>query len=400
MRGNVMTIQPENSSVTMLRTNPPENPGPNSRQGSTQTNTADFSPPPPKEDGSPELSSSTRTDTDAVKPTSTFKLAKLKNPACLLVASAAVIFIGVKATGFQLPSMGQNSTKAVAAVQPIQSGQRNTSDITPPDMAPIPVIPTAHKPLVPSPSPHIETVPAQIKTPLQPLLVPPSHPLADATAIVSPSEEGRESTQQTIPDGHSIPDSHFENRMDTAAALNPPAIVQPQNQDSASDRLFIEMHRQLADMSNQMKELQTKLDTTQQALNDRVSTGLGKIDGRLDELQHREDLIESQKRPEPTSASPGATPKAGLPADAKANPVSPTANEHHAAKKVTKDPAPAPLPHYSVQAGAPDIAILMDSSGTPLRVQPGSNIDGWGNVLAVMPSGNGWVVKTEHGIIR
>ncbi|WP_338333638.1 hypothetical protein [Acetobacter sp. LMG 32666] len=396
MRGNVMTLQPENSSVTMLRTNTKENPSPDSPQGKSQAEDTNSTPPSSREDGGPELSSSKQTDTDAVKSASTFNLARLKNPACLLVASAAAIFIGTKATGIQLPFLGQNSTKAVVAIQPVQ---RNMSDITPPDMALTPVPPAAQKTLLPPPAPHIETVQAQSKTPLQPLLVPPSPAMADAAALVAPSEADHVATGKTTPDVHAVSDTHFENRMDTATALNHPNDVQPQNQDSASDRLFIEMHRQLTDMSNQMKELQAKLDTTQQALNDRISTGLGKIDGRLDELQHREDLIESQKRPEPTSSSQGTTPKAA-PTDTRANPVSTALSDHHTVKKITKDPTPAPLPHYSVQAGAPDIAILMDSSGTPLRVQPGSNIDGWGNVLAVMPAGNGWVVKTEHGIIR
>lgn len=395
MRGNVMTLQPENSSVTMLRTNTTENSGQNSPQGKAQPEETN-SPSSSSTVGAPELSSDKQRDTGAAQSDGSFRLTRLRIPAFLLVASVAAIFVVARATGGQVPFTGQNSTNAAVSVRPIQ---RNTSGITPPDMAPTPASP-AQKPLLPSPAPHIETVQVQGKTPLQPLLVPSSPPLADAGALVTPTEEGREVTQKTIPDVHATPNAHFENRMDTATALSPPADVQPQNQDSASDRLFIEMNRQLADMSNHMKELQTKLDTTQQALNDRISTGLGKIDGRLDELQHREDLIESQKRPEPTSSSQGAAPKAALPADAKANPVSTAASEHHAGKKITKDPAPAPLPHYSVQAGAPDIAILMDSSGTPLRVQPGSNIDRWGNVLAVMPAGNGWVVKTEHGIIR
>lgn len=187
-----------------------------------------------------------------------------------------------------------------------------------------------------------------------------------------------------------------------ASSLNDVHDTQASHQDVGSDRLFIEMHKQLDIMSNQMKELQDRLESTQQALNERVSTGLGKIDGRLDELQHREDLLETQKKTEP---QPGASPvqsKVSTPVAEKSKDVTPDVAEHHSAKKSTKSPAPAPapLPHYTVQAGAPDIAILMDSSGTPLRVQPGTSLDGWGNVLSVSASGNGWVVKTEHGTIR
>ncbi|WP_143216490.1 hypothetical protein [Acetobacter orientalis] len=60
----------------------------------------------------------------------------------------------------------------------------------------------------------------------------------------------------------------------------------------------------------------------------------------------------------------------------------------------------APRPHYTVQAGAPDIAILESPQGQPVRVQPGSMLDGWGAVTAITQSGSGWVVHTEHGTIR
>lgn len=194
-------------------------------------------------------------------------------------------------------------------------------------------------------------------------------------------------------------DQHFNNQMENAT--NREQAV-PQKPDMGSDKLFIEMHHQLDTMSNQMKELESKLETAQQALNERVSVGLGKIDGRLDELQHREDLIESQKKTELAPQPQAAQPKVLTPAAPKTTDQSsvPVKEEHHAPKKASKEPTPAPLPHYTVQAGAPDIAILTDSAGTPIRVQPGSSLDGWGNVLSVEQSGNTWLVKTEHGTIR
>lgn len=394
MRGNVMTLQPENSSVTMLRTNTDDNTAPNLQKSQAQD---EGSPPSaPVENGGPEFISNKHAGMDSVNTGGLSKITRYKKP--ILAGFVVAACYATWTTGVQIPFLGHNTSKPVVAITPIQ---RNGSGITPPELGSETAIPTPQKPPQPRLNPHVLT-PATQSNPLPEHGMAPPSPLTpqpDTAIAIPPPAPASETTQNTTADVHNMVDTHFDERMEHAEALNPSVVSRQQNQDGASDRLFIEMNRRLADMSNQMKELQAKLDTTQQALNDRISTGLGKIDGRLDELQHREDLIESQKRPEPTSSSQGTTPKAA-PNDTRANPVATALSDHHTVKKITKDPTPAPLPHYSVQAGAPDIAILMDSSGTPLRVQPGSNIDGWGNVLAVMPAGNGWVVKTEHGIIR
>lgn len=313
---------------------------------------------------------------------------------CLL-AGVALFGFGVSKAGLTIPFL--SPTKAPALSSPIPHNN-NASGITPPEFTQ----PDARQkeqtntqPLSQLVPPHIEAAP-----PMPPAPSKVSLNGQEEKATVSPPPpltSPKTPTQQD--DVRGMEDQHFNNQMENAT--NREQAV-PQKPDMGSDKLFIEMHHQLDTMSNQMKELESKLETAQQALNERVSVGLGKIDGRLDELQHREDLIESQKKTELAPQPQAAQPKVLTPAAPKTTDQSsvPVKEEHHAPKKASKEPAPTPLPHYTVQAGAPDIAILTDSAGTPIRVQPGSSLDGWGNVLSVEQSGNTWLVKTEHGTIR
>ncbi|MCP1213799.1 hypothetical protein [Acetobacter okinawensis] len=396
MRGNVMSIQQDTSGVTMLRTS-----GGNIQEAAkpeARPDVQDVSRAPSEDKNQTRTRLSQEEDIPQAANLSG-RFAKYRKPGLLLLASVAVVAFGTYQAGFTPPLMGHNATKPTMIVPKIQN---TSSGLTPPDLVTTASNEVTHNPaLVAGP---------QNNTPMQlPSVAPiPQSPAVPAVSIANPptieakAAPEPASTPGPSADVHSLTDTHIQDRMAMASSLNDVHDTQASHQDVGSDRLFIEMHKQLDIMSNQMKELQDRLESTQQALNERVSTGLGKIDGRLDELQHREDLLETQKKTEP---QPGASPvqsKVSTPVAEKSKDVTPDVAEHHSAKKSTKSPvpAPAPLPHYTVQAGAPDIAILMDSSGTPLRVQPGTSLDGWGNVLSVSASGNGWVVKTEHGTIR
>jgi hypothetical protein len=170
---------------------------------------------------------------------------------------------------------------------------------------------------------------------------------------------------------------------------------------SGEDQLFMEMSRKLTEMTSRIDTLEQKLDASQHALHDQIVSGLGTVGGRLDELRHREDTLEA-------SQVAHAAPAPAAPATAQAATATPAQNTAHKATETPRRPhaetapaeRPVARPHYTVQAGAPDIAILQSPQGQPVRVQPGSMLDGWGAVTAVTQSGSGWVVHTEHGTIR
>lgn len=395
MRGNVMSIQPDTSGVTMLRT-----PGGNiqdTAKPEARPDVQDVSQA--RSENNNQTGTTLPQDGDTPQASLSDRFTRYRKPGLLLLASVAVFAFGVYQAGFTPPFMGHNATKPTMVVPKIQN---NSSGLTPPDLVTPASKEVAHNPALVADPQNIR--PVQL-TPAAP--IPQNLPVQAAPIANPPTMEAKAAPEPTPTPGasadvHSLTDTHIQDRMAMASSLNDVPDTQASHQDVGSDRLFIEMHKQLDIMSNQMKALQDRLESTQQALNERVSTGLGKIDGRLDELQHREDLLETQKKTEPQPGAGAVQSKASTPGAEKNKDVTPDVAEHHSAKKSTKSPspAPAPLPHYTVQAGAPDIAILMDSSGTPLRVQPGTSLDGWGNVLSVSASGNGWVVKTEHGTIR
>jgi hypothetical protein len=161
----------------------------------------------------------------------------------------------------------------------------------------------------------------------------------------------------------------------------------------------MEMSRKLTEMTNRIDALEQKLDASQHALHDQIVSGLGTVGGRLDELRHREDTIEASQV---SHAAPAPAP-AVAPAAAMQTPSGPhkaTETPRHPHAETAPAERPVARPHYTVQAGAPDIAILESPQGQPVRVQPGSMLDGWGAVTAITQSGSSWVVHTEHGTIR
>lgn len=396
MRGNVMAQQTETAGVTMLRS-PSVAPHPAFPQ---QENTVNTSPAgrSMNETGPNSVGQSAGDLPEAGgQPTRMLsRPARYGIASVSLLAGVVIIAFGANKAGLTIPFFSQ--ARSPAQVMSV-SHNNNTSGITPPDFNKpgSPIKEQTNEPTLSQTIPaHDETRPVTtISTGALPATRSPA--IQADQALSPPAPPPSTAIPPVMEDVHGGDDQHFINRMQNASNSEQTVSQKP---DPGNDKLFIEMHHQLDTMTSQMKELENKLETAQQALNERVSVGLGKIDGRLDELQHREDLIESQKKPEP---APQALPPKETPPNVPKvveQATLPVKADHHVVKKISKEPAPAPLPHYTVQAGAPDIAILTDSAGTPVRVQPGSTLDGWGNVLSVVQSGNTWLVKTEHGTIR
>ncbi|QEO18864.1 hypothetical protein [Acetobacter vaccinii] len=238
----------------------------------------------------------------------------------------------------------------------------------------------------------------------------PAMEMARPAPLPDPAGQGSLKTDTPAPMNGPQPDApiqaaHEDTAQDSPAQTLPtPDVAQgtaphPAPQTISDDRLLIAMSQKLEAMATQVASLTQKLDDTQKTLNDRLTSGLGRMDGRLDELQHREDMqMQSRTLSKPTEDAAQA-PKP--PAPAHATPAhAAAAAPHHDTPRPTPRPSPAPLPRYTVQAGAPDIAILADASGNPVRIQPGSDLGPWGSVLSISDVGGRWQVRTERGVIH
>jgi hypothetical protein len=91
------------------------------------------------------------------------------------------------------------------------------------------------------------------------------------------------------------------------------------------------------------------------------------------------------------SSSPGVSPPQATPAKA----TTPTST-------VLPATAPTVAAQYHVQAASPGLAMLsvVGGDGSPLEVQVGDIIPGYGKVLAVVQQGDSWIVQTQSGNIE
>lgn len=359
-----MSTEPQSGSVTMLRK--PSN-------GTEAADVAQTQTPKPNNPPIPPVSAQ-EVPAVAQGPGLVRRVARSK---ALWAGAAVIALVGVGASVLHVgPSPrsaqhGPTGTKAAVAT----GATANNSGITPPDLGMPPARPTKQ---APTPATNTASVtPTSAATP--PLAVAPvtapSPPVAPSAAV---------SAAPTAAEEIAPPETRPEQ----------PA---PHSVTSGEDQLFMEMSRKLTEMTNRIDTLEQKLDANQHALHDQVVAGLGNMGGRLDELRHREDTLEANQNvhavPTPAPVSSEAT------RNSVRKTVGPTAT-HHTTPDAPPAEHPAPRPHYTVQAGAPDIAILESPRGQPVRVQPGSMLDGWGAVTAVTQSSGGWVVHTEHGTIR
>lgn len=353
MRGLAMTTEPETGSVTMLR-----------KPGTPQTEPAATTPPAATPQATP-------TTAPLPEPGNTATRSKALRAGLVLVAAA-----GIGASVAYVASSRSPAPHAPlhAQMAGANGAAVNSSGITPPDLGTPPASP-AKQATAAAPT-NTDKPPVPASTPL----TQPS-PSLDAPAQAT-SEKTMPGTQADQPT--------------------------PTTTTTAEDQLFMEMSRKLTEMASRIDTLEQKFDASQRALHDQLVSGLGTVGGRLDELRHREDTLEATQSvhaasPPAAAANVTTSPPATAtptPARNNAHKSAETTATHHTPSDAQPAEHPAPRPHYTVQAGAPDIAILESPLGQPVRVQPGSVLDGWGTVTAVTQSGSSWVVHTEHGTIR
>jgi hypothetical protein len=92
----------------------------------------------------------------------------------------------------------------------------------------------------------------------------------------------------------------------------------------------------------------------------------------------------------PTAPASSPPVLSSAPAAGAAIPASPPSN------------GPAAAAQYHVQAASPGLAMLsaVGGNGSPLEVQTGDIIPGYGKVLGVVQQGDSWVVQTQSGNIE
>ena len=360
MRGLAMTTEPETGSVTMLR-----------KPGTPPAEPAATTPPAATPQATP-------TTAPLPEPGNTATRSKALRAGLVLVAAtgigASVAYVALsRSPAPHAPLHAQMAGTSGAAV--------NSSGITPPDLGTPPASPAKQ---TTAPAASAQTA-APTNTDKPP--VPASTPLTQPSpSLGAPAQATSEKT---------MPGTQADQPTPTTTT-------------TAEDQLFMEMSRKLTEMASRIDTLEQKFDASQRALHDQLVSGLGTVGGRLDELRHREDTLEATQSvhaasPPAAAASVAVSaPAAAAPTPARnnAHKSAETAATHHTPSDAQPAEHPAPRPHYTVQAGAPDIAILESPLGQPVRVQPGSVLDGWGTVTAVTQSGSSWVVHTEHGTIR
>ena len=363
-----MTTEPQTGSVTMLRQpgTPPA--------GAEAPRTATPEPAVPPAATGPTVAAQAMS-ASVPAPGLLQRVARSK---ALWGGVAAVALMGIGATAVHVASSPKPVTHAAPAAQTavVSGADMNSSGITPPDLG---APPAAAKQATAPAASAVRVTPANTGA-TSATTAPVATPSAPATQPVeAPSA-------QTTPEETA-----------TDARTDQPAT---RSSTSGEDQLFMEMSRQLTEMTNRIDTLEQKLDASQHALHDQIVSGLGTVGGRLDELRHREDTLEAGQTAHTTPATAAPAPASSAPAASSAHKSAEPAPTHHDHTEAQPAERPAPRPHYTVQAGAPDIAILQSPQGLPVRVQPGSMLDGWGAVTAVTQSGSSWVVHTEHGTIR
>lgn len=360
MRGLAMTTEPETGSVTMLRkpSTPPTEPAATTPPAATPQATPTTAPLP--------------------EPGKTATQSKALRAGLVLVAAA-----GIGAATVYVTSSHSTVPHAppVAQIAAASGATGNSSGITPPDLGMPPASPAKQA-----------TANAQTVTPAG----TDKPPVPTSTSVTQPPQS-LDAPSAPATSEKAMPDAQADHPAPTATT-------------TAEDQLFMEMSHKLTEMASRIDTLEQQFDASQRALHDQLVSGLGTVGGRLDELRHREDTLEATQSVHAVS-SPAAAANVTVSTPATATPTptparnnthksAETASTHHTPSDAQPAEHPAPRPHYTVQAGAPDIAILESPLGQPVRVQPGSVLDGWGTVTAVTQSGSSWVVHTEHGTIR
>ena len=146
---------------------------------------------------------------------------------------------------------------------------------------------------------------------------------------------------------------------------------------------------QLGTFIRDLKTENAALAASNKAVSEKLDASLADFNRRLSMAEAREAI---------TAASSGDEPAAHA-APSVAAPRSQAARTASAASA-----GPGPL-RYRVQAASPGLAMLVEldrngGDGTPLQVQVGEQVPGYGRVVAIQQQGASWVVATERGPIR
>jgi hypothetical protein len=172
--------------------------------------------------------------------------------------------------------------------------------------------------------------------------------------------------------------------------------VSPGAQNGSEVAIALQLAQKLQILTDRLTTMEQRVAGAEKDTDERLSNGLGRIQGHLDALEHREDQTEIALQKSASASSSAQTgSKSAAPGQA--------AGSSASAPAAQKPSHPAPVVHqrrYTVQAGAPDLAYLTDDQNNALRVEPGTELEGWGKVVSVTQSGTGWVVHTEHGTIH
>lgn len=191
--------------------------------------------------------------------------------------------------------------------------------------------------------------------------------------------------------------------------LPPPPVQQsaagqdptpPERTAKLSDTLTKKMDHlleSLEQVQNDIHRQDAQIAQLSEHYNQIIGENSGKIEGRVDELQHREDETSSSMNDVHTTLNALQGKLLEL-----TTPVKPKAVLGH---KVTSPPAPPAPPRftrpvYHVQACATGLAILAGSDGEAKRVEVGQELSGWGRVLSITEQGDRWVIHTEAGDLR
>ncbi|AAW59683.1 hypothetical protein [Gluconobacter oxydans] len=229
--------------------------------------------------------------------------------------------------------------------------------------------------------PPATTKPAEIKA-------APVIPVPPAVADGAPNASA-------MPTSQAVSAPQAQSAVSAAPAAAPlPSVASP----SPDAALELEMAKQLKTLDDHVAALQKNVDAMQDNLTATLNRGLGEFKGRLDELQHHEDQTDRALQASQSALThPAHDHSSAAPVTPRAVSV---AQPHPSAEPSTPKPAPVHLPQFTVQAGAPGIAILQDEQGNASRVEAGSVIPGWGPVITITSSGSRWVVRTPKGLIH
>ena len=151
---------------------------------------------------------------------------------------------------------------------------------------------------------------------------------------------------------------------------------------------------QLGTFIRDLKTENVALAASNKAVSEKLDASLADFNRRLSMAEAREAIKAASSGDEPIAHA--------APRGAAAGGAAPRAQAARAASAPASGPGPL---RYRVQAASPGLAMLVEldrngGGGTPLQVQVGEQVPGYGRVIAIQQQGASWVVATERGPIQ